>query len=194
MAGTDHSSSLSSLVKTFSQISSLVLALLQFLPAWGCLQKLLPDQPCSSKDTGASTTAGAEAESALVVAQVMTCNITTDAAELQSTSAEDESSSGSALQEDAALLSQQQLQEAQQAAAAAQSRAAELADELRRSQQSAAEAQQKAAMLDDLYQQVCGVDVQHNHDAYPPCMLYQRCLCCCLCLHAGTQCSTSMHC
>jgi hypothetical protein len=159
MAGTDHSSSLPWLFRTFSQIVSLILALLQFLPAWGWLQKLLPHQPCSSKDTAARRTAEAPAESALVVAQVMTCSITTDAAKLPSTCEEGDSSSGSALQE-GAVLTQQQLQEAQQAAAAALSKAAELADELKLTQQRAAEAQHKTAILEGLYQQVCGVHVQ----------------------------------
>jgi hypothetical protein len=183
MAGTDHSSSLPWLFGTFSQILSLFLVVFQFMPAWGWLQKLLPHQACSSKDT-ASSTEGAAAESALVVAQVMTCSITTDAAKLPPTCEEGDSSTGSALQEDA-VLSQQQLQEAQQAAAAAQSKAAELADELKRTQQRAAEAQHKAAMLEGLYQQVCRLQVQRDRNTCSTHAVCAALACCCLGLPAG---------
>jgi hypothetical protein len=177
VTGSNDSSGLPWMLRALSQIISLVLTVFHFLQTWDWVAKLATPQ-LGCRDTVA---AEPEAEAALVVAQVMTCDIAADTKQLPSSCNEDKSSS--VLQDVEAL--QQQLQEAQQAAAAAHSRAEQLADELQRSQQCTTEAQQKAVRLEDLYQQVRG-NSEHECMEFL-CMDAGRCHMHTRCLHACLQ-------
>lgn len=148
--GSDNGNGLPWVVQALSQIIALICTIFHFLQTWKWAAQPATPQPCKGRDGAAAEPETAAA--ALVVAQVVTCDIAADTDTLLSSTDRASCNSSSNLQDVEAL--QQQLQEAQLAAAAARSRAEQLTDELRSSQQCTAEAQQKAVRLEDLYQQV----------------------------------------
>jgi hypothetical protein len=117
-----------------SRLLSFIIAL--FLPNW--VPKSAAVQACSSKETAPA--AGPEA--ALVVAQVVTCDIAADAKQLQPSGNNSKARSSGPPQDVDAL--QQLLLSTKQEAAAACSKA----------EQGTTEAQQKLVVLEELYQQV----------------------------------------